>query len=91
MAMFCYGAAIGLSALGTAWVVGVHWPLWRDGKVIFGPFVALVVIEYVAVSLVLWGLGYLFNKKKVLDLGFAFVTALPFVLLAVVPSRDWVG
>jgi hypothetical protein len=86
-----YCLALATSAIGTLWIVDVHQDLWREGKFIFGPFVVLLVVEYVLVSLVLWALAHWMHGRKRLDIAFAVMTAIPFILLTVIRSQDWTG
>jgi uncharacterized membrane protein len=89
--MILYCLALGMSAVGTLWIVYVHLDLWREGKFIFGPFVVLVVIEYVLVSLVAWAFARWLHGRKPLDIAFGVLTAIPFILLVVIRSQDWTG
>ena len=89
--MVLYCLALAISAIGTRWIVDVHLDLWRESKLIFGPFVASAVIVYVLVSIVPWALARWFHGRKGLDIAFAVVTAVPFILLLVMRSQDWTG
>ena len=89
--MVLYIAALAISTIGTMWIIDMHMELWRQGKFILVAFAGLAVIEYIVVSLIPWALARWLQKRRKWDIAFAVATAIPFILLTVLRSQDWIG
>ena len=83
-ALYFLGLAISLG--GTIFVIAIHWQLLVAGKGI-GSFSAVFIAEYVTVSAFAWLFGRALERRRRLDLAYWLVTAIPVLMVVMLPVK----
>jgi hypothetical protein len=86
-----YCMALLVSVGGTAWIVSLHFDIWSRGKFFLGSMSGPVMVEYVIVSAALWLIARFLYKIPRLNRAFYLVTAIPFLMMILIPGRFGLG
>jgi hypothetical protein len=84
-----YFISLLISICGTTFVIAIHWKLLAAGKGI-GSFSALFIMEYVIASALLWFIGRLLQPRKKLDAIYWLATAIPVLMIIVLPVQFYI-
>ena len=87
LSLLFYVVAVAMSVAGTLVLMVSHMKFWLAGDFALGSMSGPLVVEYVVVSIVPWVIGRLLYKRRAWDLAFYVITAIPFLMLFVMPSK----